>query len=157
MGFFGLDPKNRKATIWDDGTATFSTTTLPTIGQAVAGILANPEATSNRSVYVSSFETSMNDILAAEQKATGTTPAEWTVDHVNTDAQITHYMQVAAAATEFMPRMMAVGKLALAINLKPEFQQDFVKLGKLDNDLLGIHPENVDEVVARVLKEIGAV
>jgi hypothetical protein len=103
----------------------------------VARILANPEATANRYVYVSSFETSINDIFAAERKATGTTRAKWTVDHVSTDAQIAHYMQESAAATEFMPRMIAQAKLALAINLKPEFQQDFAKLGKLDNDLLG--------------------
>jgi len=48
VGFFGLDLKNRTATIWDDGTATFSATTLRTIGLAVARILANPEATANR-------------------------------------------------------------------------------------------------------------
>jgi hypothetical protein len=122
---------------------------------AVARVLANPEATANRSVYVSSFETCMNDILAAEQKATAT--ADWTVERVSTDAQITHYMQESAVATEFMPRMMALAKLALAINLKPEFQQDFQKLGKLDNELLGIQQESVDEVVARALKEASAV
>jgi hypothetical protein len=122
---------------------------------AVARILANPEATANRLVYVSSFETSLNGILAAEQKATGTTPVEWTIDRVSTDTQITHYLQESAAATEFMPRMMAQGKLALAINVKSEFQQDFAKLGKLDNKLLGIQQESVDEVVASVLKEVG--
>jgi hypothetical protein len=108
-----------------------------------------------RDNHISSFETSLNDILAAEQKATGTTPTEWTVQRVDTDTQIVHYMQESAAATEFMPRMMAQGKLALAINLKTEFQQDFAKLGKLDNKLLGIHQESVDEVVASVLKEVG--
>jgi hypothetical protein len=123
---------------------------------AVARVLANPEATANRSVYVSSFETCMNDILAAEQKATATATADWTVERVSTEAQITHYMQESAVATEFMPRMMALAKLALAINLKPEFQQDFRKLGKLDNELLGIQQESVDEVVARALKEASA-
>ena len=94
--------------------------------------------------------------FSQQSKATGTTPEEWTVDHVSTDVQIAQYTKESAAATEFMPRMIALAKLALAINLKPEFQQDFAKLGKLDNELLGIYQESVDEVVASVLTEIGA-
>lgn len=94
----------------------------------------------------------MKEIIAAEQKATNTSAAEWTVNEVSTDAQIKRYMEESAAATEFMPRMKALGKLALAINLKPEFQQNFKELGKLDNGLLGIQQEDVDEVVARALR-----
>ena len=92
----------------------------------------------------------MNDILAAEQKATGV--SEWKVEHIDTDVQIAKATHEYEHAEELMPRLMAVGRLALAVHVKPECQQNFRKLGLLDNELLGIEQENVDEVVAGVLK-----
>jgi hypothetical protein len=70
-GFFGFDPKAHTAPIWDSGNTKFSATNLPTIGLAVARVLAHPVETANRSVYISSFETSFNEILGAYKTATG--------------------------------------------------------------------------------------
>ena len=108
--------------------------------------MSHPGETENKNVYVSSFECSMNEILAALKKATGVD--DWTINHVSTDAQI-------ASGTEEWKTgsMMGMAKLAMASNLKEEYKADFAKQGLLMNETLGLPAEKVDDVVARVLKE----
>ncbi|KAF4626471.1 hypothetical protein G7Y89_g11690 [Cudoniella acicularis] len=150
MGFFRcFDPEAHTAQIWDSGNVKFSGTNMATIGLSVAKTLAKPEETANRSVYISSFECSMNDILESYKKATGV--SNWDIVHVNSDVQI-------KKATEAMisgsgDRMVAMGNLALASLAKEGMGADFAAEGLLDNDLLGIPRETVDETVARVLKD----
>lgn len=71
VGFLGQNLSAHKATIYDSGDARFSTTTLPTIGVAIAGTLRNPEKTANQEPFISSLETTSNEILAELEKATG--------------------------------------------------------------------------------------
>jgi len=151
VGFFGIDPKAHTATIWDDGTARFSATTRATIGKSVAAVLSNPGDTANRNVYISSFETTMNEILDAEKKATGV--SDWKVEHVDADEQIAKSTRQVETATEMFPRMMALGQLALASNLKEEYGANYKALGLLENEKLGIKQEDVEVVVAQVLKQ----
>lgn len=146
-GFFGFNLASHTAQIWDSGDAKFSATTRATIGLAVAKVLAKPNETENRSVFISSFECSMNDILAGLKKATGVN--EWTVTPVNTDEQI----RIATEEWKATGSMMGMGKLALACNLKEAYGADFAKQGLLFNEKLGLPLENVNEVIARVLNE----
>lgn len=53
-------------------------------------------------------------------------------------------------ATEFMPRMMAIGRIGLAINLLDRFGSNFKERGVLDNELLGVPQESLGEVVTKV-------
>ncbi|MCJ1380213.1 hypothetical protein MMC17_003316 [Xylographa soralifera] len=156
-GFFGFNIPAHSARIWDSGSAKFSATTRASIGLSVARVLARPAQTANRSVYVSSFEVCMNDVLGALQKATGVPAPAWSVTHVDTDEQIAAANQElqASGSTMSMGKMMAMGKLALASNLKEEYGADFEKLGLLDNGLLGMEKEDVDAVVAGVVKAMG--
>ncbi|KAF2116826.1 isoflavone reductase family protein-like protein CipA [Lophiotrema nucula] len=71
VGFLGFDFKNKKASLVDDGKGTFSATNLNQIGKSLIKILQKPEETKNTYVYVSSFETTQRDILAAVEKITG--------------------------------------------------------------------------------------
>ncbi|TVY83738.1 hypothetical protein LSUE1_G001673 [Lachnellula suecica] len=114
--------------------------------RSVAKVLAKPEATANRRVYISSFETSLNKILEAYKKATGV--ADWDVNHVKWDVEV-------ASGKEMMKtgNMWGMGKLALAVEVKEGFGADFEKAGLLDNELLGIKRGDVEATVARVLKE----
>jgi hypothetical protein len=142
-GFFGFDPKAHTATIWDSGDTKFSATNLLIIGLAVVRALAHLVETANRSVYISSFETSLNEILRAYKTATGVD--EGKITHVKSDEQIISGMEVKTGS------MMAMGKLALASIVKPGIEGDFAEEGLLDNELLGLPRENVEETVARVL------
>jgi hypothetical protein len=76
VGFFGIDISGKTATLVDDGTTTFSTTNLATIGRAVVKVLEKSELTKNQYVFVSSFETSQKQILEGAEKITG---EKWTV------------------------------------------------------------------------------
>ena len=70
-GFFGFNVMALAATIWDDGDFHFTATTRATIGRSVASVLRHSDATANRSVCISSFEVSMNEMLSAHKKAIG--------------------------------------------------------------------------------------
>jgi len=70
-GFLGINPKANTATIYDDGNARWSTTNIATISRALISILQNPSTTSNEYVYISSFTTSQNEVLAAAEKISG--------------------------------------------------------------------------------------
>jgi len=143
-GFFGFNTNDHTATIWDDGNHYFSATTRAAIGTSVARVLAKPEETANRSVFISSFEVIMNEIFSAMKKATGV--SDWTVTNVNTDDM------VAEGSKEWaMGNMFGMAKLALASQLRPEYGNNFKELGKLDNELLGIEPEDLNAAVVQAL------
>jgi hypothetical protein len=144
-GFFGLDPTTHTARIWDSGDNKFSATNMETVGLAVARVLAKPEETANRSVYISSFECSMNDILEAEKKATGVN--EWKITHVDSNEEVKSALEKVKTGN-----MVAMAALALASTVKAGLKADFAAEGLLDNELLGLRRENIDEIVARVLK-----
>ncbi|KAF5004699.1 hypothetical protein FDECE_8810 [Fusarium decemcellulare] len=149
VNFFGVDPQKKTAEIWDDGNARFTATTRESIGLAVAGVLSNPEETKNRTVYVSSTELSLSDLLAAEQKVVG--KDGWTFTNINTDEEILKQQQIVATATERMAQLMATGRLGLASVMKPEYGANLKARGLLENDLLGVPQESLDDIVKRVL------
>ncbi|RBR24863.1 uncharacterized protein FIESC28_02353 [Fusarium coffeatum] len=151
VGFFGIDPKIKKAKIWDDGNAKFTATTREAIGQAVVGILNHPEETHNRTVFISSTELSLNDILAEEKRIAG--EDGWDISYVKTEEEISRTIEAARTATEFMPRMLAVGRIGLAINMLDRFGSNFKMRGVLENELLGVPQESLREVVARMRAE----
>ncbi|KAJ4113868.1 hypothetical protein NW768_011398 [Fusarium equiseti] len=148
VGFFGINPATKKAEIWDDGNAKFTATTREAIGQAVVGILNHPEDTHNRTVFISSTELSLNEILAEEQRVTG--EEGWEISPIKTEEEILRARQAAMTATKFMPRMMAVGRIGLAINLLDRFGSNFKERGILENELLGVPQESLREIVTRV-------
>ncbi|KAF4457910.1 Isoflavone reductase like protein P3 [Fusarium austroafricanum] len=148
VNFFHINPANKTAEILDDGNAKFTATTRDGIGHAVVGILSHPDQTANRIVRISSTELSLNDVLEAEQRVVG--KEGWEISYVDTDEEIAKAQKIAATETEYMPRMMAIGRLGLAINVQDRFEANFEKRGVLDNELLGVPRESIDDVVARV-------
>lgn len=81
VGFFGLSFSDKSATLYDNGTATFSTTNLRSIGLSVVKALEDPELSKNKYVYVSGFQTTQKQILEVAEKITGD---KWTVTNVAT-------------------------------------------------------------------------
>ncbi|PNP48014.1 hypothetical protein TGAMA5MH_00837 [Trichoderma gamsii] len=74
QGNFGFDLKAGKATIWDGGNASFSAANLDDISAAIVKVVTDPSARErykNQHVYVSSVQTTQNEILAAAEEVTG--------------------------------------------------------------------------------------
>ncbi|KAH6673921.1 hypothetical protein F5X68DRAFT_246664 [Plectosphaerella plurivora] len=76
QNMLSFDIGKKTAVIWDDGETKFHTTNIGDIGTALVNLFSNSEILSqveNTYVYISSFETTQNQILAELERATGTT------------------------------------------------------------------------------------
>ena len=141
----GYDIAGRNATIWDSGNVRFSTTTRTTVAASVVKVLNHPNETANKYLYISSFETSMNSIMASLEKATG--GQKWNVTYVQTDDQIKEGKE-ALSKGDFMK----AGKLVLAASFKGGLGADFAAEEALANDSLGLPVEDFDTVIAGIAK-----
>ena len=141
-----MDRKTHTATLLDNGTHTFSTTTQSTVGLAIARTLKHPEQTANKNLFISSFETNLLGVLDAYKKATG--HQDWEVSYISA-AEQTKVAQEALARGE---RMAGAGKLAITISTGEGFLNDYSKVeGRTANELLGLPKEDLDEVVKKAL------
>lgn len=141
----GYNLKDHKATVWDDGNKKFSLTSRANVGNAVAGVLRHPEATANKYVYISSFESSMNEVLVSLEKAQG---VKYEVAHVKTEDEVADGKAKLAGGD-----YMKAGKLVLAASLLPGCGNNFADEEKLWNEDLGVPRENIADVVARIIEK----
>lgn len=123
---------------------------MSTIGFAVSQILSSPEATANKIVYISSYQTSLNNLFAAYKEATMT--SEWDITYSETTQGIKDAQVRAKTADNFMDKMRAIGRLALLSGLTEGAGADFVAEGISDNELLGIPQEDVVETVKEIVQ-----
>ena len=158
-GFFGIDIKNKTATLYDKGNTKFNTTTRGTVGLAVARLLSLPVTGhpslsdyKNSFVYVSSFHTSQREILTAVQKATSTSDADWIIQQK--DAQ--QYIDGGAQALKQGDFMSGMTALLYGHHFKAGLGGDFESTKGTANKLLGLpEQEDIEEVTAQVVKSIG--
>ncbi|KAI5852794.1 hypothetical protein DFP73DRAFT_506296 [Morchella snyderi] len=81
VGFLGFNISEKKATLYDGGSLPFSTTTLASIGAAVAAAVSKPDEFKNRSVYIQSTVTTQRELLALFEKHTG---VKWAIEEKST-------------------------------------------------------------------------
>ena len=138
VGFLGFNAKNKTATIVDSGNATFSTTNLGIVGDAVVKALENAEATKNQYVYVSGFQTSQNEILAATEKITG---EKWAVTKISAKDHI-------AKGKELLQKgdFSGLGQLIQAVTFGDEQLGDLKPSG-LWNDKLGLKQDSFEDTI----------
>jgi len=86
----------------------------------VAKVLAKPEAMANKSVYISSFETSQNEILEGYKEVTGI--PDWDITYVKWDEEVARGKEMMKMGDTYM---WGMGKLALAVEVKGSFGADF--------------------------------
>jgi len=142
VGFI-MNVKGKSISLFDGGDRIFSTTSLPTIAKAVAGVLMHPEQTKNRAVYVQDTATTLKKLAAMGKKATGADGWKESVVPIN---------EVLAQAWAELKKEKP----------NPEnFVLNFIKASiwgegygshfdKLDNELLGIKEMSGAEVQALV-------
>lgn len=143
VGFLGFNAQSKTATIIDSGNATFSSTNLSTIGEAVVKALENAEATKNQYVYVSGFQTSQNEILAAAERITG---EKWTISKTSAKDHI-------AKGNELLQKgdYSGIAPLIQAITFGEEEQLGDLKPSGLWNEKLGLKQDSFEDSIKTVV------
>ncbi|KAM0543429.1 hypothetical protein ACHAPJ_012292 [Fusarium lateritium] len=86
-GFWSIDTKQKKATIYSGANGKLSTSSVTHTGQATAAVLGLPEDDlakyKNKAVYVPEFRLTQREVLKVVQDATKTTDEDWNIDVVD--------------------------------------------------------------------------
>ncbi|OLN97973.1 hypothetical protein CCHL11_02468 [Colletotrichum chlorophyti] len=148
---FGFDFDKRHLTIYDTGNTKNSTSTLSQVGRAVAKVLSLKELPDdekdksltlsrfvNNSVYLKSFVFSQNDMFESVKRVTGTTDADWTVNHESSKKRYEDGLAQVKGGN-----MAGFSKLLYARAFYPEDPSDLS--AKAQNELLGLPDESLDE------------
>ncbi|KAK6524358.1 hypothetical protein TWF281_011266 [Arthrobotrys megalospora] len=145
LGLLGFDIPSRRATIYDSGDRLFTASTVAQISLAVVGVLQNPEKTANKYVYVGSFTTTQNEILAALEAATSD---KWAVDQASSAEKV-------EAGKERVGRRdsTAIRPLITAAMYHERSGSDYESEIGLSNEELGLSKEDLATVVAKVVNE----
>ncbi|UKZ68384.1 uncharacterized protein TrAtP1_009423 [Trichoderma atroviride] len=143
-GFLEYDIATKTATIWDDGNKTFTLTNEKELGAATAAVLKKPEETANKYLFISSVETTQNEILAALEETTGT---KWTVNKTTTKEQVDAALEKLGAG-DFLGSLALVR--ATVYGDIPGLKSNYAKDEVLANNLLGLKPASVAETVQHV-------
>lgn len=126
-GFIGFNTVQRKVVLYDGGKCRFSTTTLPSIGAAVASVLSHPQETENKYLLVQSTVTTQLEMLAVFEKLTGT---KWEVEHKDT-AEVERKVNEDLAKGDYSTISGLLYRVAFGEGYGGEFLED-------SNELLGI-------------------
>jgi NmrA-like family len=147
---FLLDPKNRKATIYDGGDVEFSTTTLASIAKGIVGVFEHLEETKNKVVRVYDTVITQNKLLRIAQKLSGTSDKDWELKQGSTEENLKgglETLQSGKASPEEIGGLM-VGFIFVGL-FKEGYGGDLS--GKSDNELLGLKAlteKEVEDIVA---------
>ncbi|KAL2122407.1 hypothetical protein VTJ04DRAFT_2862 [Mycothermus thermophilus] len=140
---FVLDVKRRRAVLYDGGERVFSTTTLPTIGRAVVGVLRNLEQTENLAVFVHDTAVTLKGLYEMGRKATP--GEEWTDEVVSLEKDLED------AWTEVRKEKPDPGKFVMKFIHAAIWGEDYgAYFEKTDNGLLGIKELSEEELQAIV-------
>ncbi|KAK9235802.1 hypothetical protein V1525DRAFT_251713 [Lipomyces kononenkoae] len=116
--------------IFNGGETQFSTTSMPTVGDAVVGVLSHPDETRNRPVYVSEIIFSQNQLLSLAKQIAPSKP--WAPVDVDLDVVVMGAKERLAQGIHDLPTVIPI---LLKSIVDPEYG---VKFTKNDNELLGI-------------------
>lgn len=141
----GFDLQSHKATIFNEGADTWSTTKLATIGLAVKNTLLIPDKTANQYLFISSFTVSQRQVLTSLENAER---QKWEATHVDAEEQ-------KRVGLEKMANGDFSGALSLIryINCVHGHGGNFAEYEECANRLLELPEESLDEAVVELLRE----
>ncbi|OAL43132.1 NAD(P)-binding protein [Pyrenochaeta sp. DS3sAY3a] len=153
QGHWGVDIKERKATLYRGAEGKFNTTTLRHVAEGVAQLLSLPEEKlrefANSPVYLSSFETTQRDILNSAIRATGTQESDWEIVTVGADVAIQECREEVAQGNH-----MAFIKEFYITHMTEGSGGNYQSKAIKDAKTLGLNEDNIDEEVRAVVQEI---
>lgn len=138
-GPFLLDFANHKAVLYDEGDNRISSTALPNIGKAIAGILKSPEATKNKVVRTSEVILTQNRLLEVAQELEPT--IKWETSRVQTSAILKEGLDGISAGDFSMP---VVTKILQGTAFAGDTYG--AAFDATDNELLGVKELTKDDV-----------
>ncbi|KAF2094362.1 hypothetical protein NA57DRAFT_17795, partial [Rhizodiscina lignyota] len=141
-GFLGFDLEAHTAGIADQGTVSFALTKPTTVASAVANMLQDSEllkATTNKYIYIASYTTTQNDILAKLQKLTD--------DHWRMERE--HSQQVLAKHSELYHKVAEKMPVVPLLNRAGTHEAAFGDIRKVEgglwNEKLGLPKDDLEE------------
>ena len=157
-GMFGINPYEKKATLYDADAGHFNVSTLEQVGKGIAALLslpieneANPRASlgyyANNFVYISSALTSQRDLFAAALQATGTSEADWDIKHSSCRERL-------RIAQEKMKEgnMLAGADGTYAAYMGEGMGGEYEAKAKEDRAVLGLVEEEVEGIVRKAVE-----
>ena len=126
-----FDAATKSIQWYDDGEAKFSTTTLTTIGKAIAAALKKPEETKNRVVFVHDIVVTQKKLVELAKKYVTAGP-EWTETRVNSGDEIQRTIDLLNSGKFDMKTAMGQIKAGLLSGKFKAFYKE------TDNELLGL-------------------
>ena len=140
----GFDIRQHKATMYNEGNDTWSTTKLSSIGLAVKNAMLLPDKTANKYLFIDSFTVSQRQVLASFEKVTG---RKWEVNQVNAEEQ-------KKIGREKMSRGDFSGAMLLIryINCVHGHGGNYAEYEETANALLSLPKETLDASVAELLE-----
>lgn len=158
VGALGWNLPGKTATVYDGGDRPFEATNLEQIARAVVACLLpeHYEETRNQYVFINSFTTTQNEVIAEVEKALG---AKLKVEHVNS-AELAEVArrELAEGEVEYSTGSAYV-KGSIALIACEVYGLDgfnnFSKTRGLWNERLGLPRESLEETVRRVVAQLG--
>lgn len=136
---FILKTSDGKPTIIDGGDLEFSATTLKTIGDAVVALMAHPEETKNRAVYIEDIKVTQNKLLALAKKVAP--EKSWQPQHVKLDDMVA---AADARLAQGLFDMQTFAPYLFRAVLDPAYGGNFTKT---DNELLGVRGKTEQDII----------
>ncbi|KAH7147122.1 hypothetical protein B0J13DRAFT_665251 [Dactylonectria estremocensis] len=138
-----VDVANRSVELFDKGVHRFSSTSVSTIGKAIANALKAPDATKNRNLKIHEFVFTQAKVLELAKKHSppGT---QWTETQVDPEQALS---EATAKAKENPADIKAGYTLIKAALLGGKFRAAY---DKVDNELLGVRLLPDDEIEAKI-------
>ncbi|OJJ42561.1 hypothetical protein ASPZODRAFT_137188 [Penicilliopsis zonata CBS 506.65] len=140
-----MDFSQYTPTIFNGGNTRFSTTSMPTVGDAVVGVLSHPEETRNRAVYVSETVFSQNQLLSLAKQIAPDKP--WAPVDVDLDVVVQAAKERLAQGIHDLPTVIPI---MLKSIVDPEYGVEFIEN---DNELLGVKTKG-EEYLLELLRPL---
>lgn len=140
--YFHLDLDTQTALILDAGDTKASASTLGRVAETVVRVLQRAEETKNRFVFVQSFCPTALEVVAALERATG---SSWKKQHVDSNGVLAREQKKLEEGDAHAVHdiVFVLGNVNADWTLRKEFAMD----------LLDLKDESLDDVVKRVVEE----
>jgi hypothetical protein len=158
--WFGFDIKNRKITLYDEGTVKISVSTWQLCGQAVASLLSLPvkgdgsgkpalEDWKDAGITIASFLVSQRDMLDSLNRVLGTEDKDWEITKQPAKERYEEGVQQLQAGNR-----LGFAKAMYAKIFFPGEGGDYETGYGLDNAKLGLPKEDLDEATRRAVEMV---
>ena len=142
---FGVDVRNKKTRIYEDGKPPFNATTYGTIAQAIVNIFSSPAQFLNRDVRIHDFYINQWDLKAAVEGETGET---YDVEYADMEKMRDESLANMAQGKVSMEDMMGLIIYVIFTKRTCAWGTDD------DSELVGLPKKDLREEVRKVLKSM---